>query len=733
MYSLLDVGLSNAAAVILLAIVAFAVSRTWRHAPVVYAAWLLVVLKLITPPLVGIPGVAIHVPRPASAEAVVTDSTQAVQGVGVDGSLSAETSALLRTNGLSKVDDTVPRSRNSDTGLSPLSWWPSLARVVRNDWPKIVGVVWVLGTIISGAIVWIRLRAFGRVIRHTQPAGPELANRVRRLAESLGLKQSPDVRVFDSMSSPFVAPSRIGAVLLFPTAALDRLDQSQMDSVIVHELAHVRRRDHWMRWLYIVVQAIYWWHPVAWWACREMRRAEESCCDAWVLWKFPERAKQYARALVVILDSMLTPATSPTTCSAGGVHPLQRRLEMILEGRSVRFLSWKLRGAIALAGLVVLPVGSQSIGASAKPRVNASRGAEMTSPTVERADAEDQATSASHADDKSEGDKPKIAGTWTFVSATLDGQPLSSTRADKITFKGDSVSVRSRDRIHSGTFTLNPEANPKAIEMKLGEFVSTIQEAIYHLDGDELTLGYPNGAGPRPTTFSGKGAIVFALKRDRAAAQPTQPPSADEIAEEARLRSGDNLAQLAAAMLKYHEEHGCYPPAAIRAGDGTPLLSWRVRLLPYLGLADLYEQFRVDEPWDSPHNKPLAAKMPKIFLPDGVKTTEPNTTFYQVFVGKGTIFESGEKVSVQDVPDGTSCTILIAEAATPVVWTQPCDLHFEPDQPLPALGGVSTKGTSVALADSSPRFLSSRVDPRIIRILVTRGGGEILDDEELDR
>jgi hypothetical protein len=116
--------------------------------------------------------------------------------------------------------------------------------------------------------------------------------------------------------------------------------------------------------------------------------------------------------------------------------------------------------------------------------------------------------------------------------------------------------------------------------------------------------------------------------------------------------------------------------------------------------------------------------------PDGA---EPHTTYYQVIVGAETIFASDQKIAVDDIPDGTSCTILIAEAATAVHWTQPCDLHYAPDQPLPAFGGVSARGFSVAFADGSPRFLSGLVDHNVIRTIVTRNGREPIDQAELDR
>ena len=56
-------------------------------------------------------------------------------------------------------------------------------------------------------------------------------------------------------------------------------------------------------------------------------------------------------------------------------------------------------------------------------------------------------------------------------------------------------------------------------------------------------------------------------------------------------------------MNNYEAQHGCFPPAYSVDKDGRPLHSWRVLLLPYLDEEELYKQLRLDEPWDSPHNK----------------------------------------------------------------------------------------------------------------------------------
>src|SRR5439155_13938759 len=111
----------------------------------------------------------------------------------------------------------------------------------------------------------------------------------------------------------------------------------------------------------------------------------------------------------------------------------------------------------------------------------------------------------------------------------------------------------------------------------------------------------------------------------------------------------------------------------------------RVAILPYVEEHELYKQFKLDEPWDSEHNKKLLEKMPKVYAPVGVKTRAPHTTFYQAFVGPGAAFEDGMKVKLTNFFDGTSNTLMVAEAAEPVPWTKPDDLPFDPKKPPPAL------------------------------------------------
>jgi hypothetical protein len=178
-------------------------------------------------------------------------------------------------------------------------------------------------------------------------------------------------------------------------------------------------------------------------------------------------------------------------------------------------------------------------------------------------------------------------------------------------------------------------------------------------------------------------------------------------------------------MLNYHDVEGALPPAAVLAQDGKPLLSWRVLILPYIEQGELHKEFRLDEPWDSPHNFRLLSRMPRIYsFFDGSKTPEPYSTYYQVFVGKGTAFACpcGEKLA--DLVPGAGDTFLIVEAGTAVPWTKPADLPYAPDRPLPPLGGILRDGRfRAAMVDSSVRTIEARrLSDDNLRALITRHG-----------
>ncbi len=145
--------------------------------------------------------------------------------------------------------------------------------------------------------------------------------------------------------------------LLFPAELVKQLHPDQRATLLMHELAHLRRRDHWIRILEVVVLGLYWWHPIVWWARRELREAEEQCCDAWVVATLKDADRAYATALLQTVAFLSrTPGALPVVASGvGQVRHLRRRLTMIMQARTPRSLSWVGFLTVLGLGLLLLP------------------------------------------------------------------------------------------------------------------------------------------------------------------------------------------------------------------------------------------------------------------------------------------------------------------------------------------------------------------------------------------
>jgi hypothetical protein len=214
------------------------------------------------------------------------------------------------------------------------------------------------------------------------------------------------------------------------------------------------------------------------------------------------------------------------------------------------------------------------------------------------------------------------------------------------------------------------------------------------------------------------GAALFAGAVVAAPAQDRPEASADQ-----RRASSNNLKQIALALHNYHDVHLHFPPAAICDKDGKPLLSWRVAILPFIEQNALYKQFKLDEPWDSDHNKKLAAVNVKTFTLPGIKA-EPGLTFYRALVGNGAAWDLTKGIRIVEFADGTSNTILVVEAKDGVPWTKPDELTYDPNK-LPEVGYFKDGFTAV-FADGATRWIKKSIDAKVLHALITRAGGEVV-------
>jgi hypothetical protein len=193
-------------------------------------------------------------------------------------------------------------------------------------------------------------------------------------------------------------------------------------------------------------------------------------------------------------------------------------------------------------------------------------------------------------------------------------------------------------------------------------------------------------------------------------------PAVQKVREAAaRMTVQNNMRQIGLGLHMYHDTNNKFPDPAIRDKSGKPLLSWRVAILPYIEQEGLYRQFKLDEPWDSPHNKPLLNQMPKTYGHPAATDVDPTKTYFQLPVGKKTMFPPGRQLSFAEIVDGSSNTIMLVEAATPVPWTKPEDFVVEENAPLPALGGQFPRQFLVILADGSPLVVDKSISEKSLR------------------
>jgi hypothetical protein len=190
-----------------------------------------------------------------------------------------------------------------------------------------------------------------------------------------------------------------------------------------------------------------------------------------------------------------------------------------------------------------------------------------------------------------------------------------------------------------------------------------------------------------------------------------------------RSMSMNNLKQIALAMHNYHDIYRHLPSALLYGPDGKTPYSWRVALLPFLEQKRLYDQYRFDEPWDGPNNRRVLEKMPAVYRCPKEPAASQNASYF-LLVGPGAIFHGDHPPQFSEIRDGTANTLLAVEAKREIPWTKPEDIAFDPDKPLPKLGGFFAEGCPAATADGAVHFLPQDMDEKLLRLMITAADGQ---------
>jgi beta-lactamase regulating signal transducer with metallopeptidase domain/protein involved in polysaccharide export with SLBB domain len=458
------VALINAVMATGLAMVVWLATRVWRHPVFVHTLWIVVLLKLITPPLVRVPW--------RFSENAVSDSTSNAVFLDAAISLTGPTPPVTVKN----IDEPSRMAQQSIT-LAPIEAKRDLfvdsdrnlllaagqneavhapaQKQSRNSadfpisWTTAGITIWLSGTVAYLFVSLARLLRFHRALVHAAPASAEIQRIATELAPRFGVANRYRLRVTEGHLSPLVWP--IGRpTILMPRRLLAELSPEEVGTLLAHEFSHVCRRDHWLRWLELVVTAAYWWHPVVWWAKAAIGRAEEKVCDAWVVSGFPDASARYASALFKAVQfSSADRQAAPVVASTLGGGELKERIEHIMNATWKPRLFLPIRLLVLAAAMFVLPLSLRAVPA--------------TDETIGQDELEVAAGVGAVAADAPANDPAAVADAQKASDATGD-----STQNDATDAFTEALDETSADQAPAGTASVTNATDRAATEERLG-------------------------------------------------------------------------------------------------------------------------------------------------------------------------------------------------------------------------------------------------------------------------
>ena len=313
-------------------------SAHWR-----YLLWLIVLAKCLAPPLVSarIPALSPHRARPTMP---APDSLAPTPAASVEAAPPAVPpapgSAALRP---------APPIRPAPEQLLPT--------LTAAQWAAAAWLVGAAGLLALALLKACRLRR--RLRRGRRAAGAALREETAGLARGLGLRRAPRVWLLDGGAQPFVWGLLRGAVYL-PSDLAAPAATERRRQLVTHELAHVARWDALVNAVQVLVQALFFFHPLVWWANRRLRQEREKCCDETAVAALGVRPSQYGAAILDALGAGAQPAPPlPSLAVAGPVSDLEERMRTLMRPNRTfhKRPTWQAILAASFLAALVLPTG----------------------------------------------------------------------------------------------------------------------------------------------------------------------------------------------------------------------------------------------------------------------------------------------------------------------------------------------------------------------------------------
>ena len=513
-----------------------AVARMFRRQPALqHLLWLVVLIRFICPPAfaISIPEWALpageipafpgHVPERRepleSREEATHEASPSPIATAERQSSESELKEVSESSSPPSFAENAPRIR----------WDRAFVFI-----PQAAILLWLAGSIFTGVVQAARILRLRHQIQRASPAPEFLKEAVDTRAAELGTRSIPAI-VLSGISIPLVwcfGRTR----LLWPEMLAEPDDVNRCRGAILHELAHVRRRDHWISWIDLVAGIVWWWNPVFWLVRQRLHESAELACDALALSVHDNDRREYAE-LFLELSLHRVPAFPPGVGLCSGARKLfERRLTMMLSDvvrPSIPRRGWALAIALAVVALPAWSISHATVDRESGPADRAASSPDAADPEqTQRGITKDQA----EREDPSQTDHKRLQGTWDIVGFVHnDREERSSFKLYQLTFKGGEVTTnwtREDDEQGGGTnrFSVDATRDPRELLME-GDNLRI--QAIYRFEEDQLTVAFfGKPEKTRPQGFTTKDAgdsgdpklplIVWKLKRGAPGVSPEE-------------------------------------------------------------------------------------------------------------------------------------------------------------------------------------------------------------------
>ena len=269
----------------------------WRRrvrAVVRYAVWMLVFVKLLLPPALALPtGIGYYRPHETVVRRNVADPVVAAPVAAV-----RPPSVSVATRTADMVD--VPGAAARPVVTTAPAKAPVRVRSVV-AWRTWVFLAWCMGVLVLGVCLIRRFRYVRRLVRESAPAPGPFQDILARCARKLGLHRCPELRLSGEAPGPVVC-GLLSPVVLMPTTLGGSVSEQRLRTVLVHELAHLKRADLWVNFVQTLLLVAYFYHPLLWLVNAIVRRLREQAVDETVLVALDAEAKGYSTTLIDLAE-----------------------------------------------------------------------------------------------------------------------------------------------------------------------------------------------------------------------------------------------------------------------------------------------------------------------------------------------------------------------------------------------------------------------------------------------